>query len=346
MAPAAAKALLGNSGKARRPNYPSLRIASFGQWRQQAYLRKEWVFILIVPFSLDHIPQAQALLQADYRRAQQQIPSLLPASPLPSLLPYVQNGLGMAALEGQRLLGFLCCNPPRQRTFGSQVSGVFSPIHAHAVQPQDRGPIFQRLYQAAAERWAAAGALYHSIALWTWDTQGIQAFFRYGFGMRCTDALQELDVFPPPQIPPGLNFRQLKAEESPLLDPLRQLLREHLRQSPCFMNPAPDSSEELASRRLFAAFDSQTPIAFLETADTAETFLAESADIQNICGAFCLPRYRGGLYRQLLYYVAGELARQGFRRLGVDYESFNPTAVGFWEKHFAPYTRGLVRLIG
>ena len=119
MAPAAAKALLGNSGKARRPNYPSLRIASLGQWRQQAYLRKEWVFILIVPFSLDHIPQAQALLQADYRRAQQQIPSLLPASPLPSLLPYVQNGLGMAALEGQRLLGFLCCNPPRQRAFGS-----------------------------------------------------------------------------------------------------------------------------------------------------------------------------------------------------------------------------------
>ncbi len=261
------------------------------------------------------------------------------------MVPFAQNGLGAAALEGDRLLGFLCCNPPRQRAFGSPVPGVFSPIHAHAVQLQDRARIFQRLYQEAAERWVAAGAAYHSIALWTWDEEGIDAFFRYGFGMRCTDAVQNLSAFSPPQAPPTLSFRQLTPRESPLLDPLRQMLRQHLSQSPCFMRPVSDSSEEPASR-LFAAFDGQTPAAFLETADSAETFLTKSADMQNICGAFCLPSYRGGLYRQLLYYAAQELDRQGFRRLGVDYESINPTAIGFWEKYFIPYTRGLARFVG
>lgn len=252
--------------------------------------------------------------------------------------------MGAAALEDGRLTGFLCCNPPRP-AFGSPFPGVFSPIHAHAVQSQGRVQIFQRLYQAAAERWADAGARYHSLALWAWDKQGMEAFFRYGFGMRCSDALQNLSAFPPPHIPSGIVFRSLSKEERPVLDPLRQQLLEHLRQSPCFMNPAPEPPEALANRRFFAAFDGPAPVAFLETADTAETFIAESADIQNICGAFCLPQYRGGLYRQLLYYAAKQLARQGFRRLGVDYESINPTAVGFWEKHFAPYTRGLVRFI-
>lgn len=36
---------------------------------------------------------------------------------------------------------------------------------------------------------------------------------------------------------------------------------------------------------------------------------------------------------------------EGYLLLGVDCESFNPTARGFWLKYFTPYTYGLVRRI-
>lgn len=303
------------------------------------------LLIKIVSFSTELIPQAQSLLLAEYRRAQQLIPGLCPASPLPDLVPFAENGLGVAAVQEGCLLGFLGCNPPRQNAFGTQAAGVFSPLHAHAAQPQNRKRIFHLLYQAAAEKWVISGALYHSIALWAWDEPGIDAFFRYGFGMRCVDGIRPLPDFPQPQIPASLSFRQLTASQAEQLKPLQQKLRQHLAQSPCFLNPFPGEPEPADSHRFFAAFDGETPVAFLETADKGETFLTSAPDMQNICGAFCLPEYRGGLFLQLLRFAAGQLRQQGFQRLGVDYESFNPTALGFWEKEFVPYTRGLARRI-
>ena len=39
------------------------------------------------------------------------------------------------------------------------------------------------------------------------------------------------------------------------------------------------------------------------------------------------------------------LKEQGYTRLGVDFESFNPSGSGFWLKHFSAYTFGVVRRI-
>ncbi len=38
-------------------------------------------------------------------------------------------------------------------------------------------------------------------------------------------------------------------------------------------------------------------------------------------------------------------AAEGFLRMGVDFESFNPTAYGFWLKHFTAYTYSVVRRV-
>ena len=98
--------------------------------------------------------------------------------------------------------------------------------------------------------------------------------------------------------------------------------------------------------RLFAAENSEGVAAYIETADAAENFVTELPQVQNICGAFCLPAYRGkGLYPSLLNFLINVLASEGYTLLGVDYESFNPTAAGFWQKHFTPYTNGVVRRI-
>ncbi|MCI9073092.1 MAG: hypothetical protein HFH80_09920 [Lachnospiraceae bacterium] len=39
------------------------------------------------------------------------------------------------------------------------------------------------------------------------------------------------------------------------------------------------------------------------------------------------------------------LKAEGYTRLGVDYESINPTAWGFWNKYFEAYTYSLTRRI-
>lgn len=52
-----------------------------------------------------------------------------------------------------------------------------------------------------------------------------------------------------------------------------------------------------------------------------------------------------GVSKLLLDCVLQTLQAEGVRCLGVDYETMNPTAAGFWEKHFAPYTASLVRRV-
>ena len=68
--------------------------------------------------------------------------------------------------------------------------------------------------------------------------------------------------------------------------------------------------------------------------------------MMNICGAFCLSEYRGsGIFNNLLSYLVTTLKGEGYTRIGVDFESFNPTARGFWLKHFTEYTNSVVRRI-
>lgn len=77
-----------------------------------------------------------------------------------------------------------------------------------------------------------------------------------------------------------------------------------------------------------------------------ESFVSGVSDMLNICGAYCLSEYRGrNIARGLLGFVAETLKNEGVSLLGVDYESFNPAARGFWPKYFTPYTNGVVRRI-
>ena len=69
-------------------------------------------------------------------------------------------------------------------------------------------------------------------------------------------------------------------------------------------------------------------------------------DVMNICGAYLLPEYRGkGIFDSLFFYVENTLAQEGVKLLGVDFESYNLTANGFWMKYFTAYTYSVARRI-
>ena len=147
-------------------------------------------------------------------------------------------------------------------------------------------------------------------------------------------------------------FGELAPEEAEAVVPLYHRLIRHLEQSPCFLScqaaydKSPADRVRRGETRVWAAWDTDRPMGYLEYRADGENFLCESADMMNISGAYLLEPYRGqGVFDRLLGHGMNAFYQEGYRRLGVDFESFNPTAYGFWRKHFVPYTHGLVRRI-
>jgi GNAT superfamily N-acetyltransferase len=126
-----------------------------------------------------------------------------------------------------------------------------------------------------------------------------------------------------------------------------------LRQSPAFV-PELDYVAEANGRlvgniiytKAKVAVQNKQICAFLKVVNMGETFVTPRPDTKHINSAFCLPKHRGkGVYQNLLNYTISTLATEGYARLGVDFESFNPTAYSSWQKYFQAYTHSVVRRI-
>lgn len=303
----------------------------------------------VMDFSVSHLPEAYELSRLAYEKERRAVPALPDRPPLP-LEELAENGLGSAAFEHGKLVGFLCCVPPFQNAFNSTyATGVFSPMGASAVFGEDREKIFGALYQHAAEKWVAAGAVSHGVCLYSHDTEALCQFFRYGFGMRCVDAIRSLDPLPATPCE-GYLFQEME-DFSPIY-PLELLLTEHQETSPYFMPRTPDSPEEFRecnrreNPRYFAAFYEGEACAYLRLSETGETFATEDPGYLHISGAYCLPEHRGrGVFQNLVNQALTAMREEGYARLGVDFESINPAGYYFWTKYFTPYTYGVVRRI-
>ena len=118
------------------------------------------------------------------------------------------------------------------------------------------------------------------------------------------------------------------------------------------MNREPETQDEFVvssiqeGARYFVAKQNGKICAFVKISVSGETFVAMGDTYRHIRGAYCLPEHRGkGLYQNLLNFTISALKREGYTRLGVNFESFNPPARGFWLKYFTAYTNSVVRRI-
>lgn len=309
----------------------------------------------IVDFEPCHVAEAVCIAkkQLEMERAKVQ----LPQDAVPEMAN-LADGMGVAAMENGRMVGYLCAYGPFAGMFGTwgtamadRFVGVFSPVEAHGVIENAPPRTWQRMYQAAAEKWVRAGAVYHAIALYEHDDAAKAALFRYGFGQRCADAIRRAEPLNADPVS-GVECRELPPGSADMVRELRWNLDIHLCQSPCFMARTDEGRhawlEQVKHRnsRLFAAMADEKPIAFIEVTEGGENFLTEHPEMLNICGAYCEPSWRGtGVSKALLDFVLHRLQEEKTAWLGVDYETMNPTAVGFWEKYFDPYTASLVRRI-
>lgn len=319
--------------------------------------------MIITDLKKEDLKEAAKLALENYKEERIQVGELPEMNEIPDLGDFAENGLGVAAWEGNRLIGFLGCFLPWEHAFGTKANGTFSPMHAHGAISENRDIIYKRMYQRAAEKWVKAGIGYHSIACYAHDEQAIKAMFSYGFGHRCTDAIRSLEPINSIQSvctiemmegkpQKKIEYREICQNEVSIIRALRGMLSAHLGESPCFMYTEKAEFEkwiEMAEKRdtrVFVVSCEEEVIAFMEITESGENFATETADIKNICGAFCLPQYRGkAIFQNLLNYVIQTLKIEGYKRLGVDFESFNATASGFWLKYFKAYTCSVVRRI-
>lgn len=150
----------------------------------------------IFDFEKNHIEKAQKIAMMNYDEERTVVTELPSISDIYDLECFADNGLGVVIQDGGEMLGFLCCYEPWDNAFDSKARGTFSPIHAHGAVSKNRDVIYKRLYQAAAEKWVKNKISYHAITLYAHDTQAINAFFNYGFGLRCIDAIRLLSILP------------------------------------------------------------------------------------------------------------------------------------------------------
>lgn len=323
----------------------------------------------IIDFNRNHIEAAMKIALTNYNEERTEVPDLPEVASVPDLTHFADNGLGVAAFHNDRMLGFLGAYYPIDDTFGTtNVKGTFSPIHAHGVIDTDemivaglpskynRERIYSLMYQAAAVKWVKAGIRSHAIALYTHDIEAVSSFFGNGFGLRCADAIRSLEDIPVTEdtenaVDAELEYCELPREKwGELLDFHNKLIK-HLGKSPTFMHFEKIDTEELYRRtsgdvRYFAAKVDGKYAAYIKIADAGENFATEDKSMINICGAYCSPSYRGtGIYQNLLSHLMTLLKKEGYQLLGVDFESINPNARGFWSKYFTEYTHSVVRRI-
>jgi len=133
---------------------------------------------------------------------------------------------------------------------------------------------------------------------------------------------------------------------------LKNDLVRHLRKSPTYF-PNNEFTEESFSAmcnrrqsRFFAALNKSEIIGYIEIMKEGETFIADEPDMLNICGAYLKENYRGkNIFQSLLSFVLKTMKDDGIKRLGVDCETINPTALRFWGKYFDSYTYSFIRRI-
>lgn len=306
----------------------------------------------IVDFTVDHIEAAVRLAKQNYEDERGFVPALPPVDRLPDLNPYAENGLGVAAFEGGIMIGFLCSVPPFKNAFlSTDATGVFSPMGANGAIGENRAKIYARLYQAAGKKWVNAGASSHAVCLYAHDREVQEQFFRYGFGLRCVDAIRGMDEIAAPSYE-GYSFSELASEVVLKVLPLENMLDDGYIDSPFFMYRK--RNNEAAFLKNYEHFQSiyfitsheERIVAFIRAEIDGENFIQNTPGYLHVKGAFCLPEHRGkGLNQKLLSMLIQKLKTNGYTRLGVDFESLNPTAYGFWLKYFDAYTHSVVRRI-
>lgn len=256
---------------------------------------------------------------------------------------------GMMALEEGKLLGYLCFYGPWNGFFGD-VKGAFSPLGGSSFTGSDRNKMASLLFEKASEKLVKDEICSIAICAYAHDEEIAKSLIMNGFGIRCSDAIRDLNINMNLNIKPNnIQFLELDSKEYREIRSLKIQLAKHLSKGPIFFPTNIRRIEEWLNndeRRIFIAKENDKIIGYIEICDEGENFITENKSMKNICGAYFNKEYRNKeVAANLLNYICKKLKSEGIRYLGVDCETLNPNALRFWGKYFENYTYSFHRRI-
>lgn len=302
-----------------------------------------------------YLEDAVKLAQAQYNMEQKHIEALYEKDykgVLTNLLSEIfKRNYGLVAIERGKVLGYLSFLGSMNGYFGN-VKGSFSPLFANAYRGENRGKLASLLFQYASDEMIKEEILSYAICVYSNDVEIMTSLTMNGFGIRCSDAIRNIDKPLDIQFNTEYSYEEINYSKAGCLLPLKNSLSRHMRKSPTYF-PKEELSEESfitmcykRHSRFFVVEDKSEIIGYLEIKNNGETFITGEPDYFHICGAYLKENYRGkNILQSLLSFVIETLKNDGIKRLGVDFETINPTALKFWGKYFDSYTYSLVRRI-
>jgi GNAT superfamily N-acetyltransferase len=227
---------------------------------------------------------------------------------------------------------------------------VYSPLGGSAFAGGNRNKLASRLFEAVAADIIADGISSLALTRYAHDEEVGNSFIMNGFGIRCSDAILKLGTRNRiSDLQGNITFKELIKEEKQEITGLYRELIRHLSAAPVFYPSDLSRTEHWFSEdgiRVIAAKEKDKTIGYMAFTGSGETFISESENMYNICGAYVEREHQNkGIAQQLLEYICGISEKEGMEYLGVDCETLNPTALRFWGKYFKSYTYSYARRI-
>lgn len=264
------------------------------------------------------------------------------------ILNLFKNKRGMVALKNGKLIGYLSFLGPWDGFFGD-VKGAFSPLGGSGFSGEDRNKLASLLFEKVSEELIKEEICSIAVCTYAHDEEIAKSFIMNGFGIRCSDAIRDLNININVEKFHEISFSELEKGKRKDIRPLKIELVRHLSKGPIFFPCNRSSIETWVNRdenRIFIAKENNAIIGYIEVGHEGENFITDNKVMKSICGAYFKEEYRNkNVAANLLNYICEELKSQGIGFLGVDCETLNPNALRFWGKYFENYTYSFHRRI-
>lgn len=261
----------------------------------------------------------------------------------------VNTGTGVVAIENNEIIGFLAGYKIEE--FWGDCKGIYSPDFGHGVKDKNKEKIYQILYENAAKKWVEDNYTHHALTIYAHQKNIINTFFWLGFGLRCIDAIRQVNSLE--NINLNIRINKMKRSNISKLSEVQGKLHNYFSKSPIFMPVEEQDPEEYLNnwvkgnnRHIWAASYDNQIVGFMKIEPEGERIITKNKKMMNITGAYVKKEYRHlKIGVTLLNEVQNWLFEDGYSLCGVDYESFNISGSNFWNHFFTPYTHSLVRRI-
>ncbi len=311
--------------------------------------------INIVPLQQEHVEGAAGMVAAEYEVQRRTVPCLPsryedPMEIRPLLAGLLGNHPGVAAISGERLIGFLSgqvLNEFRGKR------AVYCPEWAHAAHSKNRRRIYQAMYARLSRQWTGRQCFTHVITTFAHDSNVPDMWFWFGFGLTVVDAMCDLNR--PSGDAADIDIVRAGPADAELVTDFWRQLQTYLVQAPVFRYPPGEERCEALGRGVhypeqptWLAYHKGKAVAFLglQPACASAAYIIRDQKTVSVSGAFVKENFRScGIGTALLHRALVWARSNDHLRCAVDFESQNVSGVRFWMKHFQPICYSLIRQI-